>query len=198
MALFERAIAQCDAAAGDVQTIDNGRGFGTRDCAGRTRLRRCYPRGKGCRRDRTCGFDLLGTRHLRARRRYGHPRSGETRDQGKEGQQKRIGGVDRGSDALRPWAKTRRMARAAPRWICPGNALRPSVWQRSSSRMSKGSRDISARYFRAWNEYGAPDGIRTHGPQIRNLMLYPAELRAHAVALGGAARAGNPSECRQP
>jgi hypothetical protein len=26
-------------------------------------------------------------------------------------------------------------------------------------------------------EIGAPDGIRTHGPQIRNLMLYPAELR---------------------
>ena len=25
---------------------------------------------------------------------------------------------------------------------------------------------------------GAPDGIRTHGPQIRNLVLYPAELRA--------------------
>jgi hypothetical protein len=27
---------------------------------------------------------------------------------------------------------------------------------------------------------GAPDGIRTHGPQIRNLMLYPAELRVHS------------------
>ena len=25
---------------------------------------------------------------------------------------------------------------------------------------------------------GAPDWIRTSGPQIRNLMLYPAELRA--------------------
>ena len=26
---------------------------------------------------------------------------------------------------------------------------------------------------------GAPDRIRTCGPQIRNLVLYPAELRAH-------------------
>ena len=25
--------------------------------------------------------------------------------------------------------------------------------------------------------YGVPGGIRTHGPQIRNLVLYPAELR---------------------
>ena len=25
---------------------------------------------------------------------------------------------------------------------------------------------------------GAPGGIRTHDPQIRNLVLYPAELRA--------------------
>jgi hypothetical protein len=33
--------------------------------------------------------------------------------------------------------------------------------------------------------HGAPDGIRTHGPQIRNLVLYPAELRAHAVLLAG-------------
>lgn len=28
------------------------------------------------------------------------------------------------------------------------------------------------------NGNGAPDWIRTSGPQIRNLMLYPAELRA--------------------
>ena len=41
---------------------------------------------------------------------------------------------------------------------------------------------------------GAPDGIRTHGPQIRNLMLYPAELRMHAApALLCAARAVNSS-----
>lgn len=26
---------------------------------------------------------------------------------------------------------------------------------------------------------GDPGGIRTHDPQIRNLMLYPAELRDH-------------------
>jgi hypothetical protein len=33
-----------------------------------------------------------------------------------------------------------------------------------------------------WQDYnrnGAPDWIRTSGPQIRNLMLYPAELRVH-------------------
>jgi hypothetical protein len=33
---------------------------------------------------------------------------------------------------------------------------------------------------------GAPDGIRTHGPQIRNLMLYPAELRARWCCFSGA------------
>ena len=30
----------------------------------------------------------------------------------------------------------------------------------------------------ATKENGAPGGIRTHDPQIRNLVLYPAELRA--------------------
>lgn len=29
---------------------------------------------------------------------------------------------------------------------------------------------------------GAPDWIRTSGPQIRNLMLYPAELRVRLGA----------------
>jgi hypothetical protein len=28
--------------------------------------------------------------------------------------------------------------------------------------------------------FGAPDRIRTCGPQIRNLVLYPTELRAHS------------------
>ena len=28
-------------------------------------------------------------------------------------------------------------------------------------------------------EFGAPNWIRTSGPQIRNLMLYPAELWVH-------------------
>lgn len=32
-------------------------------------------------------------------------------------------------------------------------------------------------YIRCLNVRGAPDRIRTCGPQIRNLMLYPAELR---------------------
>ena len=30
-------------------------------------------------------------------------------------------------------------------------------------------------------QLGAPGGIRTPDPQIRNLMLYPAELRAHWI-----------------
>ena len=29
------------------------------------------------------------------------------------------------------------------------------------------------------SKYGAPERIRTSGPQIRNLVLYPTELRAH-------------------
>ena len=32
-------------------------------------------------------------------------------------------------------------------------------------------------------ENGAPGAIRTPGPQIRSLMLYPAELRVHGEAL---------------
>ncbi len=31
--------------------------------------------------------------------------------------------------------------------------------------------------------HGVPGGIRTHGPQIRNLVLYPAELRRRTTAL---------------
>ena len=31
---------------------------------------------------------------------------------------------------------------------------------------------------------GAPEEIRTPDPQIRSLVLYPAELRAHAVRAG--------------
>lgn len=42
---------------------------------------------------------------------------------------------------------------------------------------------------------GAPDGIRTHGPQIRNLVLYPAELRAPAPPLRCGAAAGNQFAC---
>ena len=40
------------------------------------------------------------------------------------------------------------------------------------------------KYQTAWTiialiEIGAPDRIRTCDPQIRNLVLYPSELRAH-------------------
>ena len=42
-------------------------------------------------------------------------------------------------------------------------------------------------------ENGAPGAIRTPGPQIRSLMLYPAELRVHGEALLGASpRIRNP------
>jgi hypothetical protein len=42
-------------------------------------------------------------------------------------------------------------------------------------------------------ENGAPGAIRTPGPQIRSLMLYPAELRVHGEALLGVAfRIRNP------
>ena len=33
---------------------------------------------------------------------------------------------------------------------------------------------------------GVPGEIRTHGPQIRNLVLYPTELRGHTLTLPSA------------
>ena len=33
------------------------------------------------------------------------------------------------------------------------------------------------------NKNGTPEGIRTPDPQIRNLLLYPAELREHFVVV---------------
>ena len=33
------------------------------------------------------------------------------------------------------------------------------------------------RYFKIWEKNGAPEEIRTPDPQIRSLVLYPAELR---------------------
>ena len=41
----------------------------------------------------------------------------------------------------------------------------------------QGSRETHFKSLIQDRKSGAPDGIRTHGPQIRNLMLYPAELR---------------------
>ena len=35
------------------------------------------------------------------------------------------------------------------------------------------------RYFKIWEKNGAPEEIRTPDPQIRSLVLYPAELRVH-------------------
>lgn len=43
------------------------------------------------------------------------------------------------------------------------------------------------RLVRNIEHYGAPDWIRTSGPQIRNLMLYPAELRVRRGSCSGAA-----------
>jgi hypothetical protein len=43
-----------------------------------------------------------------------------------------------------------------------------------------------------YDSIGAPDWIRTSGPQIRNLMLYPAELRVlDWLSLEGALAAVN-------
>jgi hypothetical protein len=40
------------------------------------------------------------------------------------------------------------------------------------------------------NVFGAPEEIRTPDPQIRSLVLYPAELRARPVVGGGVVYAG--------
>ena len=37
---------------------------------------------------------------------------------------------------------------------------------------------LAGRDLQVFQKNGAPDRIRTCGPQIRNLVLYPAELRA--------------------
>ncbi len=36
--------------------------------------------------------------------------------------------------------------------------------------------------------FGTPGGTRTHDPQIRNLVLYPAELRGHPDQAGDLGR----------
>ena len=46
------------------------------------------------------------------------------------------------------------------------------------------TRDIGTFILLRDKNNGAPGEIRTHDPQIRNLVLYPAELRAHRVAGG--------------
>jgi hypothetical protein len=38
---------------------------------------------------------------------------------------------------------------------------------------------------RQWEANGAPEEIRTPDPQIRSLVLYPAELRARIPSCGG-------------
>ena len=43
-------------------------------------------------------------------------------------------------------------------------------------------------------EYGAPERIRTSDPQIRSLVLYPAELRAHFTP----GRIAEPRQWRNP
>ena len=47
----------------------------------------------------------------------------------------------------------------------------------------------SAKRLWLLGENGAPGRIRTSGPQIRSLVLYPAELRARSAALWAPARA---------
>ena len=43
------------------------------------------------------------------------------------------------------------------------------------------NRAIYSNYLNLCGLNGAPGAIRTPGPQIRSLMLYPAELRVHGV-----------------
>lgn len=57
-----------------------------------------------------------------------------------------------------------------------------------------GSTSLKRSYHKRQNPVGsvfcgAPDRIRTCGPQLRKLMLYPAELRVHvACKLGNSTR----------
>ena len=94
-----------------------------------------------------------------------------------------------------------RGGRLSPR-TCPRAcaAGRGRCWGGSDSRLEKQSAASADRrgppkqsrapcpaLFRS----GAPDRIRTCGPQIRNLMLYPAELRARRRSFSGARRAAS-------
>src|SRR5246127_3280351 len=45
-----------------------------------------------------------------------------------------------------------------------------------------------ARLYSEWWHFGAPEEIRTPDPQIRSLVLYPAELRARCASRGKALR----------
>jgi hypothetical protein len=63
-------------------------------------------------------------------------------------------------------------------------AIQPTLKQSGLPRRSAPRKDDAhlTQHALALFRSGAPDGIRTHGPQIRNLVLYPAELRVrHAV-----------------
>ena len=66
-----------------------------------------------------------------------------------------------------------------------------SIWQNgltvSSHMASEKHRVFQDLFFRKGN--GAPEEIRTPDPQIRSLVLYPAELRVRAVPVvsGGVA-----------
>jgi hypothetical protein len=55
----------------------------------------------------------------------------------------------------------------------------PTPGQKPSGPISHECRILFARNMLS----GTPGGIRTHDPQIRNLMLYPTELRGHLFNL---------------
>ena len=55
----------------------------------------------------------------------------------------------------------------------------------SHARLNGLSTALEANGIGQREENGAPGAIRTPGPQIRSLMLYPAELRVHGDALLG-------------
>lgn len=95
---------------------------------------------------------------------------------------------------------TRARANSPPDKECrlqPGNhARRGDGWQKRVNRVGLQTRPQGVRMGSArrvaifgllqaipyvFNLIGVPGEIRTHGPQIRNLVLYPAELRGQPL-----------------
>src|SRR6185437_5719482 len=70
----------------------------------------------------------------------------------------------------------------------PAHAERPGMFEEQTVGQS-GTLLIRlpCRHHSVLNKIGDPDRIRTCGPQIRNLMLYPAELRCRCAHRIGAA-----------
>lgn len=85
--------------------------------------------------------------------------------------------------------------------ISAGGAMRQSMWVTARYRsLRNGRRPVCGRgsirrgYGLDMQEDGDPGAIRTRDPQIRNLMLYPAELRGHPK--GGSSYMARAPLCR--